>query len=201
MSLIGTKVRRNLTYCGPAIKLTRRRGIPKALAPDLFGPTTDQTPRCGESIVKRYLAIATLVALLLAPAAYVWAHCEVPCGIYDDPARFAMLHEHHQTIAKAIDSINELEGKHDALSHNQLARWVATKEDHATQAQHIISQYFMTQRIKPETENYVDQLTSAHAVLVTAMKCKQTVDTASANAFHEAIDAFQEAYTGQAAAH
>jgi len=151
--------------------------------------------------MKRLIALVALATILFAPVAYVMAHCEVPCGIYDDPARFTELHEHHTTIAKAIDSINDLSGQDDALSHNQLARWVATKEEHATKAQHIIAQYFMTQRIKADAEGYVTQLTSAHAVLVSAMKCKQTVDPASADALHAAIDAFQEAYTGQAPDH
>ena len=146
--------------------------------------------------MKRSLATVLVLSALLAPAAYVWAHCEVPCGIYDDPARFTALHEDQTTIAKAITSINDLALHDDALSHNQLARWVATKEEHATKTQHVIAQYFMTQRIKPGTEGYVKQLTAAHAVMIAAMKCKQSVDPVAADELHAAIDAFQAAYGG-----
>ena len=101
-----------------------------------------------------------------------------------------------------MDQIELLAGSSDAHSHNQLARWVATKESHATNTQHIIAQYFMTQRIKPGTDDasnqdYVKKLTAAHAVMTAAMKCKQTVDTANAEALREAILDFYRAYEGR----
>jgi nickel superoxide dismutase len=94
-------------------------------------------------------------------------------------------------------SIAELAGKADALSQNQLVRWVNTKETHATQTQHVIAQYFMTQRIKPDDPAYVAKLTSAHAVLLAALKCKQTVDAANAEALRAAVLAFHKAYEGK----
>jgi nickel superoxide dismutase len=126
-----------------------------------------------------------------------FSHCEVPCGIYGDQRRFEEMLEDTETIAKAIAQINELSEKHDALSHNQLARWVATKETHATNIQHIISQYFMTQRIKPTSEEYIKQLTAAHAVLLAAMKTKQVVDPAAGDALKKAILDFYRAYEGK----
>ena len=104
---------------------------------------------------------------------------------------------HHLAAAKAIDQISDLSSRGDALSHNQLARWVMTKETHATNTQKIIAQYFMTQRIKPTSENYTKQLTAAHAVLIAAMKCKQTVDADSAKALKEAIYNLYRAYEGK----
>ena len=135
-----------------------------------------------------------LVGCALVPMSYLAAHCEVPCGIYDDAARFQEMMEHKGTIAKAIDNIKELADTHDATGHNQLARWVATKESHATKTQHIIAQYFMTQRIKADDPKYVEKLTSAHAVMVAAMKCKQAADPATAKALDAAIHEFQHAY-------
>ncbi|TWT35061.1 Nickel-containing superoxide dismutase [Thalassoglobus neptunius] len=124
----------------------------------------------------------------------VYAHCEVPCGIYADQRRFEEMLEDQQTIAKAITNINELSSKTDPLSKNQLVRWVVTKESHATNVQHIIAQYFLTQRIKPTSHDYADKLKTAHAVMVAAMKCKQTVDAESATALEKAIKDFHEAY-------
>ncbi len=146
------------------------------------------------------VAVVTLASLLVS--AVVYAHCEVPCGIYGDQRRFEHLLEDGETIAKAIDQINDLSTKDDALSRNQLARWVSTKESHATNVQHIIAQYFMTQRIKPGTDDastaaYVKQLTSAHGVMQAAMKCKQTVDPASAKRLRATILDFYRAYEGK----
>ena len=128
----------------------------------------------------RYFTLTLLVAMPLLCARIVEAHCQVPCGVYGDQRRFEEMLEDTATIAKAITQINELAEKGDALSHNQLARWVATKEAHASNTQKIIADYFMTQRIKATSENYVKQLTAAHAVMVAAMGCKQKVDPATA---------------------
>jgi len=125
------------------------------------------------------------------------AHCEVPCGIYADQRRFEQMLEDHKTIAKAIDQIKALAGKSDAKSANQLARWVATKESHATNTQHIIAQYFMTQRIKPDQDGYDKKLKAAHAVMVGAMKCKQDADPATAVALRKSILDFYRAYEGK----
>ncbi|MHC5009695.1 MAG: superoxide dismutase [Ni] [Planctomycetota bacterium] len=127
------------------------------------------------------------------------AHCEVPCGIYDDGARFTSMHEDAKTIAKAMGQISELAEEHDPLAANQLVRWVNTKEAHATHVMETIGQYFMAQRIKPATDEagaarYVNLLTGAHAVMRAAMKCKQTVDTDNATALITAIQAFRATY-------
>lgn len=147
------------------------------------------------SLTKSLLAVA-MIATTVAPLAYVYAHCEVPCGVYDDDRRFTDMREDQTTIAKSITSIGELAGTHDATGHNQLARWVSTKEDHATRTQHTIAQYFMTQRIKADDPKYVDKLTKAHAVMVAAMKCKQAADPATAEALTKAINEFEVAYHG-----
>lgn len=138
-----------------------------------------------------------LLAFLLIPVKATWAHCEVPCGVYGDERRFAHMLEDHETIRKAIDQIVELAGTHDPDETNQMVRWITTKEAHATSIQHTIAQYFMTQRIKSDQPDYNAKLTSAHAVMVAAMKCKQAADPETAGALEEAIKAFQKAYEGK----
>ena len=105
--------------------------------------------------------------------------------------------EDTKTIAKGMGQIKELSGKHDGLAANQAARWVMTKEDHATNTQKIIAEYFMTQRIKMDDPKYGDKLKAAHAVMVWAMKCKQTVDPANAKGLNDAILKFYEVYEGK----
>ncbi len=79
-----------------------------------------------------------------------------------------------------MTKIKELLQQQDATSMNQLTRWIMTKEDHASKIQKVVSDYFLTQRIKAKTEGsefdtYVKQTTTLHQILVSAMKCKQTV--------------------------
>ena len=145
------------------------------------------------------IALTALAAVIVSAGFYsvADAHCEVPCGIYGDQMRFEMMLEDTATVRKAMDQINALNSADDALSKNQLVRWVTTKEAHADKIQHVIAQYFMTQRIKATSEKYVDQLTKAHAVMVTAMKCKQTVDSTNADALEQAIKDFHKAYEGK----
>jgi nickel superoxide dismutase len=140
-----------------------------------------------------------IMTVLLVSATLVQAHCEVPCGIYDDQRRFEQMLEDQTAIAKAMTEINKLAGKDDALSRNQFVRWVNTKESHAVNIQHIVSQYFLAQRIKPGKDDagrkaYVRNLIAAHAVIQKAMKCKQTVDPANADLLKKAILDLHKAY-------
>ena len=127
----------------------------------------------------------------------VMAHCEVPCGIYDDQRRFEDMLEDQETIAKGIGKIREMAGNTDPQSVNQTVRWINTKEAHATNIQHTISQYFMTQRIKADKEGYAKKLAAAHAVMVAAMKCKQSAEAKPADVLKEKIYDFYRAYEGK----
>ncbi|WP_425395963.1 superoxide dismutase [Ni] [Aeoliella sp.] len=148
-------------------------------------------------MITRLSTIAAASVFVLFAARQASAHCQVPCGIYGDERRFEEMLEDTQTIAKAITSIDELAGTHDATGHNQLARWVATKEAHASNIQEIIGQYFLAQRIKADSPKYVEQLKAAHAVIVAAMKCKQAADPATAKALETAILNLYRAYEGK----
>lgn len=132
-----------------------------------------------------------LVFLLVLSATPALSHCEIPCGIYDDKMRISMLEEHITTIEKSMNVIKELEKESDS---NQLIRWVMNKEDHANQFQEIVSQYFLTQRIKDDHHNYGAKLEVLHQMLVYAMKCKQTTDLANAARLKELVAEFDKLY-------
>ncbi|UCC29202.1 MAG: hypothetical protein JSU86_13480 [Phycisphaerales bacterium] len=159
--------------------------------------------------MKRYVVTgASLLGLVLGTTAVLWtlhaekagAHCQVPCGIYDDKARIAGLYEDTTTITKALKQISELAGKHDAQSLNQITRWITTKEAHASHIIEVISEYFLTQKVKPVApgtdgyEAYLKKLADHHAVMVAAMKTKQKADPAVADALHHALDALAKHY-------
>jgi len=95
---------------------------------------------------KLMLSLLAVLLPLSFTISTVSAHCEIPCGIYDDQLRTQLIAEHATTIEKSMKQIMEL-SKADPVNYNQLVRWVSNKEDHATEIQQIVSQYFMTQRI------------------------------------------------------
>ena len=148
------------------------------------------------------LGAATLatVGLLVAHQTETQAHCQVPCGIYDDAARIQHLRENVTTIAKAVTIIRDLAGKHDPQAFNQAARWVATKEAHASDIITTVSEYFLTQKVKPVAPGsdgydvYLKKLADHHAVMVAAMKTKQSADQAAVAALGKAIDQLASHY-------
>ena len=141
-----------------------------------------------------------IACCLLATTAPLLAHCEIPCGIYGDEARFVAIEEDLTTIEKAMKQIAALAGQSDAQSANQLARWVANKEEHANRIQNVVTQYFMTQRLKEVEEGdeamaaYTEKLVLLHKMLRGAMKCKQTVDVEQVEKMRVLLHEFKSAY-------
>ena len=145
----------------------------------------------------KLISVFILSIFALLGTSQLFGHCQVPCGIYTDQLRFEQMLEDQSTIEKAAKMINELSAKEDALSHNQLSRWVATKEAHANAIQKTVTEYFLIQRIKSSAKNYEAQLISAHSVLVAAMKCKQTLDPSSSKNLKDAILQLHKDYEGK----
>ena len=159
--------------------------------------------------MKTIVLTVLVVLLLLAEAGTsVWitgprtaeAHCQVPCGIYDDSARIAGLNEDVTTIAKAVQKISELGGRHDAKDINQVTRWIATKEERASHIIQVISEYFLTQKVRPVARGtrgydaYLTKLADHHAVMVAAMKTKQNVSEETVRALGGAIHRLSHHY-------
>jgi len=152
---------------------------------------------------------AIKVVVVTSLIACVWvagllAHCEIPCGIYDDGLRIQMIQEHITTIEKSMNKIDAL-SKESPVNYNQLIRWVTNKEEHANKIQHIVSQYFMTQRIKlapagdkAAQESYLKKLGLLHEILVYAMKAKQTTDQQYIAKLRQAVETFSDIYFTEA---
>lgn len=146
------------------------------------------------------VAILVSVFLLGVSPSHARAHCQVPCGIYDDAARISRLREDATTIDKAITNIVTLSGRHDPQSLNQITRWITTKEDHGSHVIKVVAEYFLTQKVKPVAsgaagyDGYLRKLADHHAVMVAAMKCKQHVDASYVAALRAAIDALAKHY-------
>ena len=130
------------------------------------------------------VVIATMTGSLTG-----YAHCQVPCGIYDDNARVTAMLEDVATVTKAMKQLTALAAKNDAQSQNQRVRWIMTKEKYAQKIIDIIANYFLTQRVKPSQKDYMERLARHHKVMLLAMKVKQSVDLKNAAKLHAAIAA------------
>lgn len=140
------------------------------------------------------VSILSLCALLMT-AGVVWAHCEIPCGIYDDQVRADLIGEHIDTMEKSMKQIEAL-SKESPINYNQLVRWINNKELHANKLQEIVTQYFMTQRIKTDAANYAKKINLLHEMLIYAMKCKQTTDLANIERLRTLLKDFEALYFG-----
>jgi nickel superoxide dismutase len=151
------------------------------------------------SILVKHIMGFLLIAFLFN-SSQLFAHCQMPCGIYGDQMRINMLKENVITIEKAMNQIIAL-SKEATINYNQLVRWVNTKEEHAQKIQDMVSAYFLTQRIKPveasDKEGYSAYLTKTatlQQMLVTAMKTKQTTDVQYCVNLNTLIDSFSQMY-------
>ncbi|MBD3413805.1 MAG: superoxide dismutase [Candidatus Aminicenantes bacterium] len=161
--------------------------------------------------MKKTFLIVLCLVFLFSLKISVFSHCEIPCGIYNDEMRFELIMEHIQTIEKAIHEITHLSESRwkvyklsespDPVNFNQMVRWITNKEKHAEEIQHIISQYFLTQRIKLnqdsgglDSEKYTHQLALCHQILIYAMKCKQSLDLSYVEELKKSAAEFKKSY-------
>jgi hypothetical protein len=130
------------------------------------------------------LVVALCLATVLISS---HAHCQVPCGIFNDEMRVQSLFEDHQTIAKAMAAIQTLAVVPNAHSFNQATRWVATKEEHCDKIINLVTHYFLAQKMAvvdavqcadDETcergpyEQYLAKLAKHHRVIRAAVKVR-----------------------------
>ena len=146
------------------------------------------------SLRQTLAGISFLSAAFLFSVSLATAHCQVPCGIYDDAARVTSMLEDAATVQKAVTSLATLAGKTDAQSINQSVRWVQNKELHAQRIIETISDYFLTQRVKPGQDDYAIRLARHHTVILAAMKAKQSASADAAQVLRESIQALRAYY-------
>jgi nickel superoxide dismutase len=138
------------------------------------------------------------VAGMLMASGFAFAHCEIPCGIFDDEAQFNGLQQDVDTIEKSSKEIAALQAA-EKPDMNQLVRWVNNKDAHADKIKESVAAYFLSQRVKfPENEgdreSYVRQLELLHRITVYAMKAKQSLDPENILFLRESLDSYQKLY-------
>ena len=156
----------------------------------------------------RFTLAALALVFVLAPAVPAAAHCQIPCGIYDDELRVQLIEEHITTVEKSMNQIVTL-GKANPVDYNQLVRWVNNKEEHAQKIQDIVTAYFMAQRIKAPKDHsdeeamneYLHKLALLHHIQVHSMKAKQSTDLEQIATLRTLVEKFRKAYFGEEGEH
>lgn len=131
----------------------------------------------------------------LLPAEEASAHCDIPCGIYDPHlAQIAAL-----TVVRMNQLIDALEppamekAARDKYM-NSLARYIATKEEHAELVKREV-RIIWGDFFKPEhLEKFPDLHNTVWNIMKLASKARQEVNMEAAQALLEEVNRFAEAF-------
>ena len=124
----------------------------------------------------------------LLPVRRASAHCDIPCGIYDPiSAKIAA-----QTVQKMVLRIEAAGPPSDISAANTLARYVATKEEHAELCKHELRVLWADYTWPGVNANHV--AAKINAALKLAGQCKQTVSMENAEGLVAAVDDIAELF-------
>ena len=136
------------------------------------------------------LLLERLDSAMKFPVAY--AHCDIPCGIYDPHAAQVAAH----TVVRMDMLIADLV-KADAASpetRNKMIRYVKTKQEHAEIVKHEVA-VIWGDYMKPEHAKASPELNDlVWNTLKLAGKAKQSTDIKDAEALLESVQKFAEAF-------
>jgi nickel superoxide dismutase len=127
----------------------------------------------------------------LKPSITVYAHCDIPCGIYDPHAAELAA----RTVARMVELIGQLPKENPSEADRaKFVRCVMIKEQHAEivkrEVQVIWSDYF-----KPEhLERYPDLHDRVWKILKLAGKNKQNIDAKAAAELEAAVKEFSDIF-------
>lgn len=138
----------------------------------------------------------SLLTRVLRPRTTAYAHCDIPCGIYDPHA--AQLAA--ETVEKMTQLIMDLPapsgGDAAALQHYtmQVARYTHVKEEHAEIVKHevriIWGDYFNPQRAEP----FPDLHEKVWQIMKTASTARQGVNIDAAKQLRAQVDEFADMF-------
>ena len=128
------------------------------------------------------LMLYSLISLLnrIIPAREVFAHCDIPCGIYTvEPAQTAA-----QTVVKMVKKLKEA----DSADVHGISRFTAAKEEHAK----ICKEQLLILWTDYFKEEHLEAFPSLHETFWKAVKLcskvKQEVSMDSAKELQKAVD-------------
>ena len=118
------------------------------------------------------MSIRTALHRHLRPRAIAYAHCDIPCGIYDPKAAQTAA----ETVEKMMTLISELPAAGEGPAaqvewHQALARCVATKEQHAELVKHEVRVIWGDYFKPPHLEAYPDLHAKVWNIMKRASAC------------------------------
>lgn len=121
----------------------------------------------------------------LLPAQTAYAHCDIPCGIYDPHNAQMAAH----TVLRMTNLINETKG-----DIHKISRLTRVKEDHSELVKHDIGviwwDYFKEEHLK----QYPDLHLLVYEIMKLASKTKQEIDLEAANELISKVQEFSELF-------
>lgn len=141
-------------------------------------------------MIKRFLLAGLIIASSLQGTA-LYAHCQMPCGIYHDDMVYDQIDQYIETMAKGITVLTD--NKFSTVQErNEFMRWVLEKEQSSDEVAALITKFFLQQKIKPnEGETTTKRVMAAHKLLFLLVPIKQTVDLKFLNDFYEEWENFK----------
>jgi nickel superoxide dismutase len=153
-----------------------------------------------EGTMKKIFIVILFSIIAIGISGKCFAHCQIPCGIYDDEMRIRMISEDIKTVEKSMNAIKDL-SKQKKKKYNQIVRWVNNKDQHADKINNEITYYFMAQRIitvkksnTQEYKKYIYELELLHKLMIYSMKSKQTTDLLYVKKMRLVLKAFAKSY-------
>ena len=119
----------------------------------------------------------------------VFAHCDVPCGIYDPYQAQVAAH----TVVRMVDLMAALD-KSDPEYEVKMARYIAVKEEHGELAKHEVRVIWGDFMKAENTTAYPDINDKVWKIMKLGGAARQTSSKANATAFLAAILEFSEIF-------
>ncbi len=135
------------------------------------------------------------LALNLFPSTPVYAHCDIPCGIYD-PKSAQLAAKTVLTMVQKLKEIKAEPGSEEELqARNSFVRMVSVKEDHAEICKKEIlilwTDYFKTEHL----EKFPDLHETIWKTTKLCSENKRHIDEDLANQLVKAVDKIAEIFT------
>lgn len=139
---------------------------------------------------KTLFAVTALFASYSLPLS---AHCQMPCGIYHDQMVYDQVDEFYETMYKCCKAMgnNKFETGEE---RNCYIRWVMTKDRMCDETAHILTTFFLQQKIKPGEDETADLVICLHKCLFLIVAIKQNVDVKIVEQFGKEWENFKKLF-------
>lgn len=132
------------------------------------------------------MQVRTLLARALRPNTVAYAHCDIPCGIYDPKAAQVAA----ETVEKMMTLIADLQNAGEKAGQASLARYVAVKEQHAEKVKQEVRVIWGDYFKPPHLELFPNLHTDVWNIMKTASACRQGTNIEDAKRLRAQVDEF-----------